>query len=203
MIKNIVFDFGDVFIDLDKPATAKAMESYGFTSITPELEEIFNAYEIGAIDSDAFIAKTNAIFPKANSKVLIEAWNAIILYFPEYRLHFIEQLSKESNYRLFLLSNTNALHIEKVKEHMKMERYERFKNCFEQFYLSHEIHLRKPNLDIYEFVLKENKLTPNETFFIDDTKQNTDSAAQLGIKVWNLEVGKEDVIDLKAKLQVC
>ena len=66
----------------------------------------------------------------------------------------------------------------------------------DRFYLSHEIHLRKPNEDIYKFVLNENKLLPQETFFIDDTKENTITANALGIHVWNINPTCEDVVDL-------
>lgn len=83
---------------------------------------------------------------------------------------------------------------------MGRDKYNRFKSCFEKFYLSHEIHLRKPNAEIYQFVLDENGLNPTETFFIDDTVENTDAAKKLGIDVWNLIVGQEDIIQLKSKL---
>ena len=67
---------------------------------------------------------------------------------------------------------------------------------FEQFYLSHEIGFRKPNTNIYEFVLQENKLNASETLFIDDTKENTDAAKLLGFKVWNNNPYKQDVVNL-------
>jgi putative hydrolase of the HAD superfamily len=87
-----------------------------------------------------------------------------------------------------------------VKESMGLDRYQRFQHCFEKFYLSHEIHYRKPDADIYEFVLKENELQASESFFIDDTQENPDAAAQLGIGGWHLQVGKEDVVDLNQRL---
>ncbi|WBU89415.1 HAD-IA family hydrolase [Cellulophaga omnivescoria] len=200
MIKNIIFDFGDIFINLNKTATALELSKFGFTKITPELDLLMKNYEKGLISSDDFINKTNKIFPAATPQELKHAWNKIILDFPEERLLFIETLANENNYRLFLLSNTNELHIKQVIENMSIDRYNRFKNCFEQFYLSHLINFRKPNAAIYEFVLKENNLKPEETFFIDDTKENTVAAEKLGIKSWNLQVGKEDIINLKSKL---
>ena len=124
----------------------------------------------------------------------------MLLDFPDYRLEFIEKLATESEYRLFLLSNTNALHILEVAIIMGDSKFQRFKNSFEQFYLSHEIHMRKPNADIFEFVLEKNALDPTETFFVDDTFENTQSASKLGIKTWNLIVGQEDIIQLKSKL---
>ncbi|MCK0157196.1 HAD family phosphatase [Cellulophaga sp. F20128] len=202
MIKNIIFDFGDIFIDLDKSATATALKNYGFTGLSNDLEKLMHAYEKGLLHTDDFVKKTNVIVPKATESQLIAAWNKIILDVPEERLLFLEALAKEKKYRLFLLSNTNALHIEKAIQNMGTSRYERFKNCFEKFYLSHEIHFRKPNVDIYEFVLDTNNLTATESLFIDDTKENTEAAKTLGIHTWNLRVGIEDIMDLNSKIPV-
>ncbi|SDE81345.1 HAD family hydrolase [Cellulophaga baltica] len=200
MIKNIIFDFGDIFINLDKPAVFKALANVGYIEVTPELDDIFKAYEMGLMTSENFILKLNEIFPSATPKELKDAWNSILLDFPENRLLFLEQLAAEKKYRLFLLSNTNEIHIEYVINAMGEAQFNRFKDCFEKFYLSHEIKLRKPNKDIYEFVLNENNLIAEETFFIDDTQENTAASAALGIKSWNLLVGKEDIIQLKTKL---
>lgn len=200
MIKNLLFDFGDIFINLDKEAPFREMTRFGFTHLTPQLDSLAKNYEMGLLETPAFLSGMRAIFPKASEEQLILAWNAIILDFPAYRLEFIEGLKQENRYRLFLLSNTNALHIEKVKIAMGIKYYHRFQTCFEKFYLSHEIKMRKPNTAIYEFVLKENDLNAAETFFVDDTKENTDSAAALGIKVWHLQVGKQDIVQLQNQL---
>ena len=200
MIKNIIFDFGDIFINLDKQAPLREMSKFGFDGVTPQLNNLFKDYEMGMLSSNAFLDKMKVIFPTASRSQIKIAWNSIILNFPEYRLHFIENLKKENKFRLFLLSNTNDLHIEKVKSTMGMERFERFKNCFEKFYLSQEMKMRKPNSDIYETVLLENDLKAKNTFFIDDTRENTDSASLLGIRCWNLNVGKEDIVQLQAHL---
>jgi len=200
MIKNIIFDFGDIFINLDKQAPLLEMAKFGFTELTPELDTVFKEYEMGLLKTDAFIDKLQAIFTNATKQQIKDAWNSIILDFPEERLNFIEKLKSDNQYRLFLLSNTNDLHIKKVKESMGMERFNRFKNCFEVFYLSQKMKMRKPNTDIYEFVLKENNLIAEETFFLDDTKENTDSASKLGIHCWNLQVGKEDVLETLSRI---
>lgn len=200
MIKNLILDFGDIFINLDKLATANAMQKFGFTQITPELNSLFENYEKGVVTTTYFLETTHNLFPKASEKDLINAWNAILLDFPDYRLQFLEELSQEKRYRLFLLSNTNDLHIEFVKNQMGSSKYERFKNCFEIFYLSYEMKMRKPDTEIFEFVLKENALLAKETLFVDDTKENTDAAERLGIKTWNLKVGEEDITALKTKL---
>lgn len=200
MIKNIILDFGDVLINLDKPATAKAMVQHGFTEITPALEVLFQDYEKGFLGSSDFLDEVASHFPDANRDYLIKAWNSILLDFPEHRLEFIEQLARENQYKMILLSNTNDLHIEHVKEQMGMERFNRFKNAFDVFYLSYEMGMRKPDAEIFDFVLQENRLLAHETFFVDDVAENTASAADLGIQVWNLQVGKEDITQLKSRL---
>jgi len=102
---------------------------------------------------------------------------------------------------LFLLSNTNQLHISWIQHNWGLNRYLEFKNCFNKFYLSHEINLRKPSIEIYEFILNENNLIARETLFIDDLKENTEAANALGIHTWNLIPGQEDVTQLFSKKQ--
>ncbi|MCM4169768.1 D-ribitol-5-phosphate phosphatase [Arenibacter antarcticus] len=200
MIKNIIFDFGDIFINLDKQVVFKAFINQGILEFPPSYLALNDDFEVGKISPDEFISKLQSDFNHLSSTEISTIWNSMLLDFPEYRLKFIEDLASQKKYRLFLLSNTNALHIPHVEQIIGMDRYVRFKNCFEQFYLSHEIRLRKPNKEIYQFVLDNNHLIPEETLFIDDTLENTEAASKLGIKTWNLLVGKEDIIDLKNKL---
>ncbi|WP_298778636.1 HAD family phosphatase [uncultured Polaribacter sp.] len=198
MIKNIIFDFGDIFINLDKFATFNEMAKLGVTNITDEMIGMYHQYEKGLISTDNFINFFNGKFkiPKEN---LVFAWNAILLDFPQKRLNFLKELSASKKYRLFLLSNTNDLHIKRIQNSLGEKFYNEFKNCFERFYLSHEINFRKPDSEIYEYVLKENKLIADETLFVDDLKENTNTANKLGIHVWNLIPGEEDVTELFTK----
>ena len=199
MIKNIIFDFGDVFINLDKQATYREMEKLGVTQISEEMISIYHQYEKGLISTDEFITFYQEKFPFIKRQELVNAWNAILLDFPKERLEFLRELSTSKQYRLFLLSNTNELHISWVQEHWGMELYDEFKNCFEQFYLSHEINFRKPDAEIYKFVLEENDLKASETLFVDDLEENTEAAQKLGIQIWNLIPREEDVIDINSK----
>ncbi len=200
MIKNIVFDFGDIFINLNKAAVYKQLEKFGFKSVSPELDSLAKNYEMGLISSSDFVLALKEMFPKAQEDEIIAAWNSILLDFPLARLDFITQFAAEKKYRLFLLSNTNELHIDYVLKTMGDAMFNRFKASFEQFYLSHEINLRKPNANIYEYVLAKNQLKAEETLFIDDMLENTKAAEALGINTWNLLVGKEDIIQLTSKL---
>ena len=193
-IKTIIFDFGDVFINLDKPAIKRELSTLGMPEdIGLDMLHIASEYEKGLISTKTFVSHFNKKFPNMASQDFIKAWNAIILDFPEHRLEFIERLAAEKKYQLILLSNTNDLHIEQVITNMSLTRYERFKNCFDKFYLSQEIHLSKPSPSIYEYVLNENHLHSNECLFIDDLSENTESASKLGIHTWNLVPKIEDV----------
>ena len=198
MIKNIVFDFGDIFINLDKKLFAEELQKIHISQESEELLPILQQYEMGLVSTDKFLTFFEERLHVSQDK-LKRAWNSILLDFPKERLRFIQNLSESKKYRLFLLSNTNDLHISWIQKNWGMEQYNAFKICFEQFYLSHEINLRKPNNNIYEFVLTMNKLAPKETLFIDDTKENTDAAKALGIHIWNLKPGKEDVLELLTK----
>ncbi len=203
MIKNVVFDFGDVFINLDKEATSKALAPYRVKGkeVHSSIINTSRRYEKGEVTTEKFVHRFVDYFHLPSNEKFIEMWNAILLDFPVHRLVFLKELAKSEKYRLFLLSNTNELHIEWIRNDWGEELYQEFKNCFEKFYLSHEIGLRKPNADIYEFVLNENNLNAAETFFIDDTLENTLAAEKLGIKVWNINPEKEDVTTLLTKTE--
>lgn len=200
MIDNIILDFGDVLIDLDQGATGRALMQHGVDRLSPPLMELFVQYEKGKVDTAGLLKGLSDTFPKASREQLISAWNSILLDFPDHRLEFLENLAREKRYRLFLLSNTNALHMEQVQNQMGPERFSRFRDSFEVFYLSHEMGMRKPDREIFEFVLEENRLSPGETLFVDDLEVNTRAAADLGIQVWNLRPGKEDIVQLNSRL---
>ncbi|MBL86174.1 MAG: haloacid dehalogenase [Winogradskyella sp.] len=195
MIDTLIFDFGDVFINLDKEgAMQNALNLFKLDTFEEDMTNTNILYEIGKISTKEFIDFYVSKFSYLNENQIIEAWNYILKDFPKYRLEFIQQLAKEQDYKLILLSNTNDMHIDFIKDNVSF--YEDFKNCFDQFYLSQEIHLRKPNKDIFDFVLENNNLKPEQCFFVDDTKDNTDTAKSLGIKVWNIDETREDIINL-------
>lgn len=194
MIKTLLFDFGDVFLNLDKEATFRELKKVGFNGFSPEMEGLNNAYEKGEVSSTQFVEYYQKWFPQANKQDLLDAWNAILLDFPKHRIEFLENLAASKKYQLLLLSNTNEIHIDWVKNNI--EYYERFKNCFQKFYLSHEIGLRKPDAAVFEFVLTENGLHPENLFFVDDTNIHIESARKLGIHVWNINPRTEDITEL-------
>ena len=195
MIKTIIFDFGNVFINLNIEAAHKhALETFQIESLSEEMIGFNSFYEQGLISTDEFLEFYSENFPKLSKEALIDIWNIMLKDFPKTRLEFLKSLHQSSKYKLILLSNTNALHINYINEHVSF--FEEFKNCFDAFYLSHEINLVKPNQDIFEFVLNKNKLKAEECLFIDDNQDNINTANTLKIKTWHINPETEDVINL-------
>ena len=201
MIKNIIFDFGDIFINLDKDGLRDAVQSLGIKEWNSELNDLNDAFEKGKISENSFLAGIQKHTSNNNLEEIKSSWCTILGDFPLHRLEFLEQLANK-NYRLFLLSNTDAIHIAHFQKSVGEAFYQRFFKSFEKVYFSFEMGLRKPQAKIYTQVLSENNLIASETLFVDDKRENTDAAEELGIQVWNLQVGKEDVVDLFKKVNL-
>lgn len=197
MINTIIFDFGDIFINLDKKATIDGLKKLGLEEWNADLDHLNIQFEKGNISKNEFLGGFQKQLPNASIEEILEAWNAILTDFPLYRLEFLQMLSKK--YRLFLLSNTDSIHINTFEQRVGTSFYSDFYQCFEKVYFSFEMGMRKPDSEIYLTLLNKHELQPKRTLFIDDKKENTDAAQALGIHVWNLQVGKEDVVDLFEK----
>ena len=197
MINTIIFDFGDVFINLDKQATINSLKKLGLSQWDEDLDQLNLQFEKGQISQENFLLGIQKHVPNASIDEILNAWNSILLDFPLCRLEFLQKLSKK--YRLFLLSNTDAIHIETFERENGVSFYSDFYQCFEKIYFSYEMGMRKPDAEIFNYVLKKHDLSAKRTLFVDDKKENTDAALSLGFQVWNLQVGKEDVVELFSK----
>src|SRR5690606_23816933 len=110
------------------------------------------------------------------------------------RLEFLQMLC--GKYKLILLSNTDQTHVDHFEHKLGMTFAKSFYQCFEMVYFSFEAGRRKPDPELFQMVMRKHGLTPDKTLFIDDKTENTDAAASLGIRVWNIVPGREDVMDL-------
>lgn len=198
MIDTIIFDFGDIFINLDKQATINGLKRLGLQSWNEDLDHLNTSFEKGQISRDNFLLGIQKQIPNASIDDILAAWNAVLLDFPLYRLEFLQLVSQQ--YRLFLLSNTDAIHINHFEQREGLSFYSDFYQCFEKVYFSYEMGMRKPNAEIFNTLIRQHELSPKRTLFVDDKKDNTDAAKALGIHVWNLQVGQEDVVDLFDKI---
>jgi len=194
MIDTIIFDFGDIFINLNKDAMQNAFHALELEEWNDDMRKLNKNFEVGKISEEAFLSGLQKHVPNASLETIKENWNTILMDFPLYRLEFLQMLSEK--YRLFLLSNTDSIHIEHFQETVGESFYSAFYRCFEKVYFSFELGLRKPDEEIFNYLIKKHELSPKRTLFVDDKKENTDAALKLGIQVWNLQVGQEDVVDL-------
>ena len=199
-IKNIIFDLGGVILNIDYQLTAKEFRKLGFAdynNLFTKLNQnkIFDLLETGKISPDFFLNELKKISTKdISNNDLINAWNAMLLDFPKKRIEILKIL--KNKYRTFLLSNTNEIHLKAYNKTL----FDTFgindlSEILEKEYYSHIIGMRKPDLEIFEFVLNENNLIPEETLFIDDSPQHIDAARKLGIKAYHLK-DDETICDL-------
>ncbi len=181
-ITTIIFDLGGVVLNLDQDRTLRA-----FTRLGIELEDInanhtiFADFETGKINADDFRQfLLTELKGQATVEQIDHAWNAMLLDLPAYRLDMIKQLRKR--FKVLLLSNTNSIHIDAFHAYLKETFPELdWMNLFDKVYYSYEMGYRKPNTDIYEFVLAQQNLKPHQALFIDDNKSNLNGAAKVGL----------------------
>ncbi|MEJ2163761.1 MAG: HAD family phosphatase [Robiginitalea sp.] len=200
MIRNLIFDFGGVLINLDLEAVPKGLLEFGMEMPGQGLLQVSQHYEKGLVNTREFLEGVSEVVQGSQISDVERIWNQTIADFPLQRLEFLERLKESGRFRMFLLSNTNELHMEEVQKTMGSTTYDRFCSCFDGFYLSHELGMRKPDREIFQFVLNKNTLLPEQTLFIDDTEEHIISASTLGIKTWHLKVGEEDILQLPDKL---
>ena len=194
MIEAIIFDLGDVFLNLNHQASVDAFKKLGLNDWNEELKTKSILFETGKIDEYEFMLAIQKYIPNENLEDIREAWNAIIVDFPLERLEFLEKL--QNKYKLFLLSNTNQTHIDKFEHRVGLTFAREFYAHFNKIYFSFETKVRKPDEAVFNLILKQNNLKPNKTLFVDDTLEHIEVAKGLGINTWQIIVGQDDVTNL-------
>ena len=187
-IKNIIFDLGGVVINLDVYKTYQRFaELVGIDSAEMEKmvhhNPLFEDYEKGLITSSQFREKLTANFNTTIPDPAFDnAWNAMLLDIPEERWELISDLSQK--YTLFVLSNTNDIHIQEF--HTIVDRgfgMDQYRKTFKKIYYSFEINRKKPDSEIFEFVLSDQNIAPEETVFFEDTPVNLQAASALNMEI--------------------
>lgn len=200
-LRNIIFDLGGVIINVNYHKTSEAFQKLGiknFDEIYSKAKQstLFDDLEKGLIENVEFENRLKEFLPSASNEDLINAWNAMLMNIPEERIEFLTELKQK--YRIFLLSNTNRIHVSAFMKSM-MEVYNRniFEEIFEKYYFSCEIGMRKPDPEVFEYVLSENQLSARETLFIDDSPQHIEGALQAGLMAEWLDIESGEEIHIK------
>jgi HAD superfamily hydrolase (TIGR01509 family) len=194
-IKNIIFDLGGVIINLDNQRTEDAFVSMGTKPFREyfghgHAASFFRDYEVGKISDRQFIGSVKELTGlTAPDQEITKAWNALLLDFPPARIRLLKELGKR--YRLFLFSNTNALHLAALQQiYRDTFPVGELDEHFEKTYYSHLLGMRKPDTASYRHIVRENGLNPDETLFVDDAMINVEGANAAGLVGFYLEPGK-------------
>lgn len=195
-IKNIIFDFGGVLVNLDKHRCVGAFRSIGAADIACYVDEcrqedLFHDLEVGDIGVSRFCDEVRRRCPgcDATDESICEVWNALLTGIPVRRIEKL--LSLRHRYRLMLLSNTNPIHWQKAVRDFFPFRGYGVEDYFDRTFLSYRMHMLKPDGRIFMKVLSETGVSAGETLFIDDSEANCAAAGELGIKSMRVAAGDE------------
>lgn len=195
MIRNIIFDFGGVVLNIDYSLSIKAFEKLGIgnaASMYSQSEQIllFDQLEEGLISPGEFRFRLKVLTSQnLTDEQIDDAWNAMILDLPCERISLLKNCRR--HYRTFLLSNSNAIHYKKYTADLKkIYGYSSFSELFEKVYFSHELKMKKPSSEIFRKVMNDNMLNADETLFIDDTQRHIEGAGKCGLQTYFLPPGE-------------
>ena len=200
-VRNIVFDLGNVVIHIDPDLTIRKFKDLGVVNFDDMYNimrqtDVFDRLDTGKITLPEF-RQTIRDSSQANlsDEQIDDAWCAMLLDFPEENVELLRKL-RNAGYKLYLLSNTNEMHIAYYTRYLK-QRFGRdlLTELFDRTFYSHEIGYRKPNREAYEYVLKAENLKPAETLFIDDLEHNVIAARQTGMQAFHHRKGNK-IVDL-------
>lgn len=184
--KNIIFDLGNVLVKLNPEGCIGAFKAIGMGELVdtnPQSEgmKLMSKLGVGMITTEEFCEAARKLTETdVTNEEIFDAANKMLVEIPDEKKERLLQL-KKAGYRLFLLSNTIDVHWDYCVEHLFPYQKYGVEDYFEQCFLSQRMHLAKPNARIYEEVIRQVNIHPDETLFIDDLKENCEAAEKLGI----------------------
>jgi glucose-1-phosphatase len=191
-VKNLIFDLGGVIINL---APDKTVAAFAQLSGMPQAEvlhlyagqAVFHDYEKGLVSDGEFRAALRSLFTTDATDAQLDAcWNAMLLDIPISRIELLKKLRKK--YSLYLLSNTNNIHLQCFNGIVSNTTGQKsLDELFDRAYYSHLMKMRKPDTEIYEYVLEQHALVSGETLFLDDNRSNLEGAQKVGIQTFHVE----------------
>ncbi|MDH6356603.1 HAD family phosphatase [Parabacteroides sp. PF5-9] len=185
-IKNLIIDFGGVIVNLTRNRCIEAFEALG-VDVRDKLtnnyqhKDLFRQLELGHLSAESFRDGIRQFTDQSITDEAIDgAWIAMLDDVAGWKLDLL--LHIRSHYQTVLLSNTNVIHWDWARQHIFSYKNHTLEDFFVKTYLSYELHMEKPHIEIFEYVLKDSALNPQETLFIDDALVNCNAAESLGIR---------------------
>jgi glucose-1-phosphatase len=187
-IDNVIFDFGGIFLNINYDLAAKSLSELSSLKAPEQIYDkktqarVFDDFEIGIISPDQFISKLKSMLViKSDHSAVAKAWCQMLQDIPVKRVEFLKKVALKK--RIFLLSNINKIHEDYLSDYIESSNeLKGFYKIFEKVYFSHHLGMRKPNVKIFEHVVKENKLDVAKTLFMDDSPQHIEGAKEIGLQ---------------------
>lgn len=185
-IKNIIIDFGGVIVNLARNRCIEAFQNIG-VDVRDKLtnnyqhKDLFMQLELGTLTREEFYDGIRQLSTREiTNQQIDDAWISMLDDVPDWKLDLL--LSQQEDYNIMLLSNTNQIHWLWSEQNIFSYKGHTAGDFFRKIYLSYELHLLKPNIDIFEYVINDAAINPRETLFIDDALVNCKTAESLGIR---------------------
>jgi glucose-1-phosphatase len=186
-LKNVIFDLGQVILDLDFDATKKAFEAIGFANHADMFgkysgNEAFHKFECGQINEAEFYETVKNVgnIHHIPNEAIANAWNAMLLHVPAARLQLLTRL--RGQYQILLYSNTNIIHYNFFQQRFQNDYpAQHLNDYFDKAYYSHQFGKRKPNVESFQALLNDAQIQAHETLFVDDGDANIEGAKQAGL----------------------
>lgn len=194
-IQNVIFDFGGVLVDLDRQRCIRTFKELGIKGIDRYLDVshhlgFFMQFEKGEITAPVFRDEIRSLSGSSLTDTQIDnAWNSLLGLIPSYKLENL--LSLRKRYKTYLLSNTNSIHWKWSCERLFRYKDNNMQDYFEKIYLSYELGCAKPAPSVFEAVITDSGIKPEETFFIDDSQANCETAQSIGFSVYQPANGED------------
>ena len=183
-IKNLIFDFGGVLVQLDKSRCLDAFARLGFTNVGSMLDAycqqgLLGRLEEGTIAPEEFCEQMRAMVGNdVADEEIWQAWTLFLVGIPTWKLEAL--ITLRTHYPMYLLSNTNQVHWQHAVEDFFPHKGYGVEDYFDKIFLSYELHQLKPGEEIFRTVMAETGVCPEETLFIDDAEANCATARSLG-----------------------
>ncbi|MBQ8916714.1 MAG: HAD family phosphatase [Alistipes sp.] len=189
LIKNIVFDLGGVIVDLELERVREAFREIGMPRMAALMDPCYPAavnelLERGAITWEEACDEMRRIdnLPTVTNEQIAWVYAEFLARVDERKIEQIEALRKQG-YRTYILSNTNPVAYEVVRQHF-LRAGRQIEACFDEICLSFEMKMLKPDPQIFEELIRRTGICPEESLYIDDGARNADAAHALGFHIF-------------------
>ncbi len=198
MIKAVIFDLGRVIVPFDfMRGYARISELTGIPAgdVSARIKPtgLVERFESGQIEPRPFVQELSAVLGlNCTYDEFCDIWSSIFLPHTLVPDSLLEAIAKK--YRLVLLSNTNAIHFDMIRENYPILRH------FHALVLSHEVGAMKPSPLIYQRAVEAAGCRPEECFFTDDIPEYVEGARKHGIDAVQFQSAAQIEVELRKRI---